>query len=362
MRKLSLIVGGLLIAAFVLPAVAEEYLNGIAWDEPPKVTPGEKDSDPPSDAVVLFDGTNLDAWNNGDKWKVEDGVATVRGGGISTKQEFGDCQLHIEWSSPDPPTGRGQGCGNSGVFLMGIYEVQVLDSYSSDTYHDGQAGAVYKQKPPAVNVMRKPGEWNSFDIFWTCPRFDESGELVSPAYITVMHNGVLIHNHLEVKGNTFYHRPPSYTAHGPKGPISLQDHGNPVRFRNIWVREFKPAHGVQARDPFIRDGDKETPIKSASNTPKVSGLVTLDGKPLSGGEVEFSADDKSASHRVKLNEDGRFTLQPKQMATATYTVTIKGKNDKEASVPAKFQSTATSGLQLQVQPGDNEMQIELASE
>ncbi|MCO6046074.1 DUF1080 domain-containing protein [Aeoliella sp. ICT_H6.2] len=277
MCKLSLSVCGLLLAVLVLPAVAEEYQNGIAWDEPAKITPGEKDSDPPSDAVVLFDGSNLDAWNNGDKWEIEDGVATVRGGGISTKQQFGDCQLHIEWSSPNPPKGSGQGCGNSGVFLMERYEVQVLDSYSTETYRDGQAGAIYKQKPPAVNATRKPGEWNSYDIFWTAPRFDESGELVSPAYITVVHNGVLIHNHLAVKGNTFYHAPPSYTAHGPKGRISLQDHGNPVRYRNIWVREYQPAHGEQARDPYIQDGDKQTPIQSTSTESKASGLVATGG-------------------------------------------------------------------------------------
>lgn len=249
---------------FTANALGKEYLNGIKWQVPAKVTPGEKSGEPPSDAVVLFGGENLDAWKGGEGWKVEDGVATVGKGFISTKQEFGDCQLHIEWSSPNPPTGKGQGAGNSGVFLMGTYEIQVLDSYSSTTYHDGQAGAIYKQTPPAVNATRPPGEWNAYDIFWTAPRFDESGTLVSPAYITAVHNGVLILNHFELQGDTPYERPPSYKAHPPKGPISLQDHGNPVRYRNIWVREFKPAQGEQEREPFYRDGKgNETPVSAA---------------------------------------------------------------------------------------------------
>jgi heat shock protein HslJ len=259
--------------------VHAEYQNGIEWQPPKKITPGKSASDAPSDAVVLFDGENLDEWNGGDKWKIENGEAVVGRGGISTKKEFGDCQLHIEWSSPNPPSGEGQGCANSGVFMMGTYEIQVLDSYSTDTYHDGQAGAVYKQKPPAVNAMRKPGEWNTYDIYWTAPRFDEAGKLKSPAYVTVVHNGVLIHNHLELLGDTPFHRAPEYNAHGPKGPISLQDHGNPVRYRNIWVREYKPAEGKQVRDPYLKDGDKETPIKT-SNTSSIHGnwkLVSLAG-------------------------------------------------------------------------------------
>ena len=238
----------------------EEYLNGIKWDAPPIVTPGKTDADPPSDATVLFDGSNLSKWNNGENWPVEDGIAFSGEGPIVSKDTFGDCQVHVEWSAPLPAEGEGQGRGNSGIFLMGIYEIQVLDSYQNETYHDGQAGAIYKQTPPAVNVTRPPGEWNSYDIFWTSPRFSEAGELMSPAYITATHNGVLILNHFELKGDTPFNRPPQYKSHSPKGPISIQDHGNPVRFRNIWVREFKPARGEQVREPFILDGDKETPI------------------------------------------------------------------------------------------------------
>jgi hypothetical protein len=251
----------LLGVTFSAPVSAQEYLNGIEWTEPPIVTPGETDDAPPSDAIVLFDGKDLSHWKNADTWKVENGSMITGKGPVSSVEEFGDCQLHIEWSAPTPAVGSSQGRGNSGVFLMGQYEVQVLDSYENKTYFDGQAGAIYKQTPPMVNAMRKPGEWNTYDIFWTAPRFNEDDSLKTPAYITVVHNGVLLLNHFELKGDTPYNRPPKYTNHGEKGPISLQDHGNPVRYRNIWVRELKPVEGKQVRPPFIRRGDVETPIE-----------------------------------------------------------------------------------------------------
>lgn len=258
--RLSLFISaGILLAT--ASANAGEYLNGIKWKAPEVVTPGKTDSAPPSDAIVLFDGTSLKDWKNGERWEVKDGVAYSGKGKIVSKEAFGDCQLHIEWTAPVPVKGSGQGRGNSGVFLMDRYEIQVLDSYNNPTYFDGQAGAIYKQTPPAVNAMRPPGEWNTYDIFWTAPRFDDDGKLLSPAYITAIHNGVLILNHFELKGDTPYHRPPAYQQHPPTGPISIQDHGNPVGFRNIWVREFKPAGGEQVRKPFIRDGKKETPIE-----------------------------------------------------------------------------------------------------
>ena len=238
---------------------AEEYLNGIKWQEPKVVTPGQQGS-APSDATVLFDGKDKSAFNGADNWTVEDGALVAGRGMIRTKEAFGDCQLHIEWSAPAPPSGDGQGRGNSGVFLMSTYEIQVLDSYENKTYFDGQAGAIYKQTPPQVNAMRAPGQWNVYDIIWTAPRFNEDGSLRSPAYMTAMHNGVLILNHFELQGDTPYHRPPAYSKHAERLPISIQDHGNPVRFRNIWVREIGAAKGKQERPPFIRDGDKETPI------------------------------------------------------------------------------------------------------
>jgi hypothetical protein len=244
--------------------LAQEYLTGIKWPEPPIVTPGKTDADPPSDAVVLFNGNDLSAWQNGERWKVEDGVAISQGGDITSKESFGDCQLHIEWSAPVPATGSSQGRGNSGVFLMDRYEMQILDSYDNKTYYDGQAAAIYKQTPPMVNAMRPPGEWNTYDIIWTAPKFKEDGSLESPAYITALHNGVLVLNHFELLGNTPFTSPPSYEKHG-KLPIHLQDHGNPVRFRNIWVREIKPIVGERVREPYYRDGDREWPVEKKTS-------------------------------------------------------------------------------------------------
>ena len=233
-------------------ATAAEYLPGIEWEEPRQVTPGKNNQDPPSDAVILFDGVDTNAWNNAETWSVTDGFLIVGKGMISTKEAFGDCQLHVEWSSPLPAEGTGQGRGNSGVFF-GPYEIQVLDSFENATYFDGQAAAIYKQTPPLVNVMRKPGEWNSYDIIWNTPRFDAEGALTEPATVTVLHNGVLVQNNFELLGDTPFNRPPRYRPHLPELPIRLQDHRNPVRFRNIWVREIAPIQGKQTQQPTIRD-------------------------------------------------------------------------------------------------------------
>ena len=250
----------LILAALSQALQAQEYLTGMQWDIPPVVKPGDKCGEPPADATVLFNGQDLKNWKNGENWKVEDGVIVSGKGAVTSQEEFGDCQLHIEWSTPTKIVGTGQGRGNSGVFMMGTYEIQVLDSYENETYPDGQAGAIYKQTPPMVNVTRPPGEWNVYDIFWTAPKFSEDGSLDSPAYVTLMHNGVLVLNHFELLGDTPFNRPPQYNAHAPQGPISLQDHGNPLRFRNIWVRPVVAPVGKQAREPFLRNGDKETPI------------------------------------------------------------------------------------------------------
>ncbi len=249
---------GLLLTLAPVTWAVEEYLPGITWPEPKVVTPGEENRLPPSDATVLFDGSDLSQWENGENWPVKDGVAYSGKGFIISKPKFGDCQVHIEWSAPTPAEGEGQGRGNSGVFLMGKYEIQVLDSYQNKTYFDGQAGAIYKQTPPMVNAMRPPGEWNSYDILWTRPRFSDDGSLESPAYMTAVHNGVLILNHFELQGDTPYNRPPAYTKHDDKLPISLQDHGNPVRFRNIWVREWKPIVGEQTEEPKLLEHDNGT--------------------------------------------------------------------------------------------------------
>ena len=212
--------------------------------QPVVVTPGtfstqDQPGKPPSDAIVLFDGTNLDKWKN-TKWKVEDGAMVVGGGTQESKDSFGDIQLHIEWASPVPAKGEGQNRGNSGVFLMGRYEVQVLDCFENQTYPDGQASAIYGTYPPLVNACRKPGEWQTYDIIWECPKF-EGDKVVKNAVVTVIHNGIITQNHVTVMGNTNHQQIASYTPHGPTGPIRMQDHGNPVKFRNIWVRPLKAA-------------------------------------------------------------------------------------------------------------------------
>ena len=214
------------------------------WDPvPPKVDPGDA-TRAPSDAIVLFDGTDLSAWTGRDgaaQWKVEDGAFTVvkETGDIATRQAFGDVQLHIEWRSPAEVVGEGQGRGNSGVFLMGLYEVQVLDSFESLTYSNGQAGSIYKQFIPMVNATRPPGEWQAYDIVFMAPRFAADGSLEQPATMTALHNGVLIHNHVTLRGPTRFIGEPAYEAHAPELPLTLQDHGNPVSFRNIWIRELQ---------------------------------------------------------------------------------------------------------------------------
>ncbi|HMA42720.1 MAG TPA: DUF1080 domain-containing protein [Gemmatimonadales bacterium] len=212
--------------------------------QPPVVTPapaGEPGA-APSDAVVLFDGKDLSRWA-GDSgqaapWKVENGYVEIApgSGNIHTRQGFGDCQLHVEWMAPAPPHGEGQERGNSGVYLMSRYEVQVLDSYDNTTYPDGQAAAVYGQFPPLVNASRPPGQWQTYDIVFHRPRFDAQGKLLSPARLTVVHNGILVQDDVVLSGPTAHQRRPPYAAHPDSLPLLLQDHGNPVRYRNIWIR------------------------------------------------------------------------------------------------------------------------------
>jgi len=214
---------------------------------PPVVNPGpEHPPGPaPSDAVVLFDGSNLNQWRSDDslpaKWTVRDGYVEVKPGTgtLSTARGFGDVQLHIEWRAPTPPQGEGQERGNSGVFLMGIYELQVLDSYQNDTYPDGQAGAIYGENPPLVNATRPPGQWQAYDVVFRRPHFKADGTLESPARMTVFLNGVLIQDNFELVGPTANKARPPYKMHPDKLSLKLQDHGNPVRYRNIWVRELE---------------------------------------------------------------------------------------------------------------------------
>lgn len=220
-------------------------------------------AEPPSDAIILFDGSDLSKWESAPgyfpsiqgvpvylealqqsyddaPWQVEDGILTVipQSGNIKTKQAFGDMHLHIEWRTPAEVESSGQGRGNSGVFLMGLYEIQVLDSWQNETYSNGQAGAIYKQHSPMVNASRKPGEWQSYDIFFEAPYFDDNGTVIKAAYVTVLHNGVLIHHRLKLQGPTTYIGLSRYEVHPRKLPIGLQDHDDFVSFRNIWVREL----------------------------------------------------------------------------------------------------------------------------
>ena len=222
---------------------------------PAVVTPGATDSAPPSDAIVLFDGRNLDQWVSAQdgspaQWTVGGGVMTVKKapgvGNIQTRRTFRNYQLHVEWKIPENITGSSQARGNSGVFLASTgpgddgYELQVLDSYNNPTYVNGQAGSIYKQNPPLVNPNRKPGEWQTYDVVWTAPTFNDDGSLKTPAYVTAFFNGVLVQNHFELKGQTLYIGTPFYKKYD-RAPIKLQahgDHSEPISFRNIWVREL----------------------------------------------------------------------------------------------------------------------------
>ncbi|MDR0703484.1 MAG: DUF1080 domain-containing protein [Planctomycetaceae bacterium] len=255
-KKITLTILLVGCATAMVIAAGQDWKSGIAWTKPPIVTPGEKPGDPPSDAIILFDGKDLSSWNK-NSWTVENGELTVKPGSgeIQTKQKFGSVQLHLEFATPSEVSGRGQGRGNSGVFF-GNYEVQILDSYENETYFDGQCGSIYKQRPPLVNVCRKPGEWQYYDIVFNRPELkienNKVVEVVRPGYITVFQNGVLIINHHEIEGTTFYHLPPAYEAHEPTRPIRLQDHSNKTKFRNIWVREIPDTNQKpeQTREPY----------------------------------------------------------------------------------------------------------------
>jgi hypothetical protein len=253
----------LLFSAFVIAIMTTAHAQDSkdpkateVWDPVPKiVTPGAPlFSNAPSDAIVLFDGSNLNEWvsnkdvNTPAQWTVSDGVMTVKKGtgNIQTKRTFTDYQLHLEWKIPQNITGEGQARGNSGLFLAGIgpgdegYEIQILDAYNNKTYSNGQTGAIYKQSIPLANACKKPGEWQTYDIVWTAPRFNDDGSVKTPARVTAIHNGVLIQNNVEIKGVTVYIGKPYYKKHGP-APIKLQDHGDPsepISFRNIWLREL----------------------------------------------------------------------------------------------------------------------------
>jgi hypothetical protein len=242
-----------LLVSLIPLSVAQAPLKWKVHDSnrplPPVVDPGTASTQdapgrPPSDAVVLFDGKDLARWvsvadGGPAKWKVENGYMEVvaKTGYIATRDAFGDCQLHVEFAEPTPPTGEGQERGNSGVFLMGLYEIQVLDSYENKTYADGQASAVYGQYPPQVNASRPPAQWQTYNVIFHRPRFKD-GKVISPARVTVLYNGVLVQDNVELTGPTAHGQRPPYKPGPDKLPLQLQDHGDPVRYRNIWIREL----------------------------------------------------------------------------------------------------------------------------
>jgi len=260
---LGLIVTGGLFACLPLADEIRTMATRERWRQhdnhrprPPVVEPagGAVASPAPKDAVVLFNGTSLGAWQTPEggpaRWKVSGEFMEVAPGTgpIETKAKFGDVQLHVEWAAPYPPAGKGQDRGNSGIFLMGQYELQVLDSYRADTYADGQAGAIYGQYPPLANASLPPGEWQSYDIAFRRPRFDKDGKLVEPARVTLFHNGILVQNNEELFGRTAWLEELPYEANGDRGPIQLQDHGHPVRFRNLWIRDLPERPAPSAED------------------------------------------------------------------------------------------------------------------
>ena len=253
MKKQLLVVACLLVSTQFVTAQKKLNIDSLAgllevWVNVPLVTPGQSNADAPSDATILYNGNGLGAFQKKDGspagWKIDaDGAITdIKGAGdLITKEAFGNCQLHIEFREPAEVKSSGQGRGNSGVYIMGKYEIQVLDSYNNPTYSNGQAGAVYKQHVPLVNASRKPGEWQSYDIIFTAPLFKENGDLESPARVTVFHNGVLIQNNVTILGPTDWVMKPVYKKHASKLPLMLQDHGddgNPISYRNIWIRNL----------------------------------------------------------------------------------------------------------------------------
>ena len=253
MKKQLLVLACLLASTQFVTAQKKLNIDSLAgllevWVNVPLVTPGQSNADAPSDATILYNGHGLGAFQKKDGspagWKIDaDGAVTdIKGAGdLITKEAFGNCQLHIEFREPAEVKSSGQGRGNSGVYLMGKYEIQVLDSYNNPTYSNGQAGAVYKQHVPLVNASRKPGEWQSYDIIFTAPLFKGNGDLESPARVTVIHNGVLIQNNVTILGTTDWVMKPKYKKHAAKLPLMLQDHGddgNPISYRNIWIRNL----------------------------------------------------------------------------------------------------------------------------
>jgi hypothetical protein len=279
---------------------------------PAAMTPAGSPAQPPAGAVVLFDGSGLEGWASLDgspaPWVVRDGYIEVapRTGDIQTTRGFGDVQLHIEWAAPTPVRGDSQGRGNSGVFMMGLYEIQVLDSYQNPTYADGHAASVYGQHPAIFNATTEPGTWQTYDIIFRRPRFAADGALLTPARLTILHNGICVQNNVELRGPTGWMAPLPYTPHADQLPLRLQDHGDPVRFRNIWALEL-PDPAEQAPPP-------RPPLRT--DVPE-SELQPFVGRYCRGGFcAEITRDNGALSLNIAgrtlaldLQQDGRFRLR-----------------------------------------------------
>jgi hypothetical protein len=322
-----------LLAPFSCLGQTSQTFKKHDWNRPrpPVVDPGtassqEQPGKPPSDATVLFDGRDLSQWGAMDggptRWVVKDGVMEcVAGSGmIRTLQSFGDCQLHVEYAAPVPPRGKSQGRGNSGVFLMGIYEIQVLDNYDNPTYADGYDAAIYGQYPPLVNACRPPGQWQSYDVIFTRPRFDDKGQVIAPARITLLHNGVLVQNNIALLGNTPYMLRPEYRPHADKLPLALQDHGNPVRYRNIWMRELG-SDALQKEFSFSTQM-LDRLVGTYVVNPRLTVIISRKGNQLSmrlvspGGDTEFSLLAESATKFYLKDVDSTVTFQVNDQGVA----------------------------------------------
>ena len=285
---------------------------------PPVVTPGATAGAAPSDATVLFDGTSLTAWRGGRdgsepaRWRIVDGYmeAAPGTGAIQTALPLGDVQLHVEWATPTPPTGRGQGRGNSGVILMGRYEVQILDSYGNTTYADGQAAAVYGQYPPLANASRPAGEWQTYDIVFRGPRWNATGALTRPARVTVLHNGVLVQDNVSLWGGTAWLRHAPYERHAERLPLVLQDHSNPVRFRNIWARALPEEPLAPGRPGEAANAVARSPAELA----RFVGTYRAEGNDvcrvvLTNGVLGVSLFDRPDTMPLVTTADGDFTFR-----------------------------------------------------
>ncbi len=335
-----------------LPAPLRWKQHDMRRPKPPVVEPATSGSPAgvaPKDAVVLFDGASLDAWKSMEGgpagWKVKDGYFEVvpGQGSIRTKDEFGDVQLHVEWAAPDPPVGQGQDRGNSGIFLMGQFEIQVIDSYKVDTYADGVVGAIYGQYPPLFNAARPPGQWQSYDIAFRRPRFDQAGKLVAPARITVFLNGILIQNNEEPWGQTSWLEPTAYDPAVSRGPIQLQDHNHPVRFRNIWLRELPERLAPPA-------ADDRTANLIASSPEYYNGFTGLYQVGPKANDFRFTLAQESGHLLLKLP----FRAQPLQLQPVSDGLFILPRTDASFTFQKDAQGQVT-GVHFHVGDGDREM-------